>query len=53
MLRENGVLIVEIGIGQAADVGALMTAGGVLETTLVHRDLAGLERTISFRRTNL
>jgi release factor glutamine methyltransferase len=53
LLGDNGVLIVEIGIGQTADVAAVMTAGGVLETTLVHRDLAGLERTISFRRTRL
>jgi release factor glutamine methyltransferase len=53
LLRDNGVLIVEFGIGQAAEVAAVMTAGGVLETLVVHRDLAGLERTISFRRPRL
>jgi release factor glutamine methyltransferase len=53
LLGGNGVLIVEIGIGQAADVAALMTADAGLETAAIHRDLAGLERVLSFRRTNL
>ena len=52
LLGDNGVLIVEIGIGQAADVEALMTAGAGLEKVAIHRDLAGLERVLSFRRTN-
>ena len=41
LLSDNGVLIVEIGIGQAADVEAVMTSGGGLERDGIHRDLAG------------
>jgi release factor glutamine methyltransferase len=50
LLHDDGVLIVEIGIGQAADVTAILTAGGGLEKAAIHRDLSGRERALSFRR---
>lgn len=50
LLRDDGVLIVEIGLGQSGDVAAILTAGGGLEQAAIHRDLAGRERALSFRR---
>lgn len=49
LLAPAGLAAVEIGLGQAADVAALLTAVGlaVLET---RRDLAGLERVVAARR---
>lgn len=51
LVRAGGLLIVEIGIGQAVDVDAVMSAGGGLERTAIHHDLAGRDRVLSFRRT--
>lgn len=50
LLRDDGVLIVEIGIGQAADVEAILTAGGGLECTAIHPDLSGVMRAVTVRR---
>jgi release factor glutamine methyltransferase len=50
LLHDDGVLIVEIGIGQSADVEAVLTAGGGLEKAAIHSDLSGHERAVSFRR---
>ncbi len=50
LLHDDGILIVEIGAGQSADVAAVLTAGGGLEQVAIHRDLSGLERALSFRR---
>ena len=51
LLTQDGALIVEIGIGQEAEVPAILTAGGGLESTGLHRDLSGIARALSFRRT--
>ena len=53
LLHDDGVLIVEIGIGQSDDVAAILTAGGSLEKAAIHRDLSGRERALSFRRRAL
>jgi release factor glutamine methyltransferase len=50
LLHDDGVLIVEVGAGQSGDVAAVLTAGGSLEQTAIHRDLSGRERALSFRR---
>lgn len=50
LLRDNGILIVEIGIGQAVDVTAILTAGGGLELGAVRPDLGGILRAIVVRR---
>lgn len=50
MLRVGGVLIVEIGIGQAAGVEAIITAGGGIERAAARRDLGGHDRALSFCR---
>jgi release factor glutamine methyltransferase len=51
LLRDNGILIVEIGIGQAADVGAILTAGAGLESVAIRPDLSGIARALTFRRS--
>jgi release factor glutamine methyltransferase len=51
LLRDNGVLIVEIGIGQAADVEAILTSGTGLECTAIRPDLSGIARALTFRRS--
>jgi len=49
LLNSGGVLIVEIGIGQAADVEAIFTAGGRLEVASVRPDLGGVPRAVVAR----
>lgn len=51
LLRDNGVLIVEIGIGQAADVEAILTAGAGLDCVARRLDLSDIVRALTFRRT--
>ncbi|MFZ5690646.1 MAG: peptide chain release factor N(5)-glutamine methyltransferase [Pseudomonadota bacterium] len=51
LLRDRGVLVVEIGTGQAAGVQAILTAGGGLECTGIRSDLSGIARAVTFRRT--
>jgi release factor glutamine methyltransferase len=48
LLAAGGRLLVEIGIGQAADVLAIATSAGFVEYTL-HRDIAGVERVLAAR----
>lgn len=48
-LKPHGVLAVEIGIGQAADVKALFEAAGLTQVE-VFCDLAGIERVVCGRR---
>jgi release factor glutamine methyltransferase len=45
-LLPGGMLIVEVGIGQAAEVRALWQAAGLLEVQS-QRDLGGIERVVS------
>ncbi|HWV53469.1 peptide chain release factor N(5)-glutamine methyltransferase [Pseudorhodoplanes sp.] len=49
LLNSGGVLIVEIGIGQAADVEAIFTAGGWLEVASLRPDLGGVARAVVAR----
>lgn len=51
LLRDRGLLVLEIGIGQAADVEAILTAGGGLECAAIRPDLSGIARALTFRRT--
>jgi release factor glutamine methyltransferase len=50
LLRDGGILIVEIGIGQAAAVEAILSASGSLELTVVRPDLGGVPRALGVRR---
>ena len=52
-LRPGGTLIVEIGIGQAADVQAIFAGSGALELAGVSPDLGGVARAVSVRRRAL
>ncbi len=45
-LADSGVCAVEVGIGQAADVAALLTAAGLSEVAIIC-DLGGVERVVS------
>lgn len=45
-LSPRGALIVEVGIGQAADVAAMMRASG-LDFTAIRADLGGVERVVA------
>ncbi|GGK40389.1 peptide chain release factor N(5)-glutamine methyltransferase [Salinarimonas ramus] len=49
LLAQEGVLALEVGIGQAADVAAMGEARG-LSLVRIARDLAGVERVVAFRR---
>ncbi len=51
LLRPGGALILEVGHGQAAAVAAACTQVG-LSDARVRRDLAGIERVVSARRTS-
>jgi release factor glutamine methyltransferase len=51
LLRADGVLIVELGIGQAADVTAILTGAGGLECVAIRPDLSGVARALTVRRT--
>ena len=46
MLKDGGVLAVEVGIGEAHDVAALMEAHPRIVRTEIHRDLGGIERVV-------
>jgi len=48
-LKQGGLLAVEIGIGQAADVKALFETAG-LHHIAVYRDLGGVERVVTGRK---
>jgi release factor glutamine methyltransferase len=49
LLRADGVLIVEIGIGQAADVATILSTGTSLECAAIRPDLSGIVRALTFR----
>ncbi len=49
-LAPDGALIVEVGVGQAGDVAALMQGAG-LAFTAVRRDLGGIERVVAGARS--
>ena len=46
MLKDGGVLAVEVGIGEAHDVAALMEAHPRIVRTEIRRDLGGIERVV-------
>ena len=50
LLRSDGTIVVEIGIGQSADVRAIFETSGALEMTANRDDLAGIARALTFRR---
>ncbi len=50
LLKPGGALIIEIGEGQADAVGDIFAAAGLVPVAR-HRDLAGAERVLEFRRT--
>jgi release factor glutamine methyltransferase len=50
LLRSDGTIVVEIGIGQSADVRAIFETSGALEMTANRDDLAGISRALTFRR---
>jgi len=50
LLRENGTIVVEIGIKQAVDVTVIFEQSGALRWTATHTDLAGIPRALAFRR---
>lgn len=50
LLKPDGVLVVEIGIGQSADVAAILTASAALESVAIRPDLAGVARALTARR---
>ncbi len=45
LLKPNGMLAFEVGIGQATDVAAMMDAVG-LQSVKMHRDLGGVDRVV-------
>ena len=51
LLRNAGVLIVEIGAGQRADIEAILTVGQTLDVVAVRHDLGGVERAVTVRRS--
>ncbi|MBR0899243.1 peptide chain release factor N(5)-glutamine methyltransferase [Bradyrhizobium tropiciagri] len=50
LLASGGLLVVEVGQGQSADVEALMTASGLSPTGPPKADLGGIPRAVSARR---
>lgn len=50
LLGPNGILVVEAGQGQSAEIEALMTAAGLSPTGPPKADLAGIPRAVSARR---
>ncbi|GKQ55312.1 peptide chain release factor N(5)-glutamine methyltransferase [Bradyrhizobium sp. Ce-3] len=50
LLVPGGLLVVEVGQGQSADVEALMTASGLSPTGRPRADLGGIPRAVSGRR---
>lgn len=50
LLKPGGALVVEIGVGQEADVMQLMGAAGLLRATRARADLAGIPRALTGRK---
>ncbi|ARP99442.1 peptide chain release factor N(5)-glutamine methyltransferase [Pseudorhodoplanes sinuspersici] len=50
LLRGDGAMIVEIGLGQAGDIRTIFETSGALEITASRDDLAGIARALTFRR---
>jgi release factor glutamine methyltransferase len=50
LLSEGGLLVVEIGIGQADDVATIFTTEGGLDVVAIRPDLGGVPRALSARR---
>ena len=50
MLRDEGTIVVVIGLGQTANVKAIYEESGALELTANRGDLAGIARALTFRR---
>lgn len=50
LLNPGGALVVEIGVGQEADVMQLMGAAGLLRATGTRADLAGIPRALTGRK---
>lgn len=51
LLAENGVLVLEVGAGQSADVSAILRAAGLTVTGPPRRDLGGHDRAVIGRKT--
>jgi release factor glutamine methyltransferase len=49
-LEPSGVLLMEIGIGQAASVRALLEETEAFESIAIHRDLGGIDRVVEAKR---
>jgi release factor glutamine methyltransferase len=52
LLTPDGVLIAELGAGQAADVAGIMAAEGLVQHGAARPDLAGIPRALVVRREN-
>lgn len=50
VLEDGGVLLVEVGAGQAEELTRRLDAAAWVATTRVHRDLAGIERVVEASR---
>ncbi len=50
LLRPGGVLIMEMGMGQAGDIAELINATGIFGGVEIINDLAGLERVVAAKR---
>ena len=46
LLRDGGMIAVEVGIDEARDVAALMEAHPRIVRTEIHKDLGGIERVV-------
>ena len=53
VLKPGGVLVVEVGAGQAADVGLIMAASGLVPAGAATPDLAGVPRAVAARKPSL
>jgi release factor glutamine methyltransferase len=49
MLTDQGLAVIELGQGQAAEVSALAAVGG-LHPAALHPDLGGIDRALVLRR---
>lgn len=52
LLRDGGMLAVEVGAGQAGDVAVAFAGTGLYGATRIARDLAGIERVVYCHRTS-
>lgn len=50
LLRDDGTIVVEIGVDQIADVAAIFEKNGALKMTANRNDLGGIARALTFRR---